>query len=142
MAERLALLGGRLIDGHGGEPIDDAAVIIEDGRIAAVARAATIRLGKDVRTVDVGGLTLLPGLIDAHVHLLAEIRPTQVEHSERLSERLYRGIPYARQTLECGVTTARDAGMTPAGMRTAIDEDLFPGPRLRRPRPRVRARPR
>jgi imidazolonepropionase-like amidohydrolase len=81
--------------------------------------------------VELGGLTLLPGLIDCHVHLLTESRPVEVEHSERLSERFYRGIPFARRTLEAGVTTARDAGMTPAGMRIAIDDGIFPGPRLR-----------
>lgn len=130
MTDPVVLVGGRLIDGRGGDPIEDAVVLIEDGRIAAAGSGDAIRLRGDIRRIDVGGLTLLPGLIDSHVHLVAEIRPTQVEHSERLSERMYRGIPFARRTLEAGVTTARDAGMTPAGMRIAIQEGIFPGPRL------------
>jgi imidazolonepropionase-like amidohydrolase len=130
MAGITAFVGGRLIDGRGGDPIDDAAILVEDGRITAVGRGEAIRLRGEVQRVDLGGLTVLPGLIDSHVHLVSEIRPTQVEHSERLSERMYRGIPFARRTLEAGVTTARDAGMTPAGMRIAIDEGIFPGPRL------------
>ena len=125
-----AFVGGRLIDGRGGDPIDDAVILVEDGRIAAVGSGEAVRLRGDVQRVDLAGLTVLPGLIDSHVHLVSEIRTTQVEHSERLSERMYRGIPYARRTLEAGVTTARDAGMTPAGMRIAIDDGIFPGPRL------------
>ena len=57
------------------------------------------------RRIDLAGLTVLPGLIDCHVHLLAHIRPVQEEHSERLSHRTYRGIPWAAKTLEAGVTT-------------------------------------
>lgn len=130
MADQVVLAGGRLIDGRGGDPIEDAVVVIEDGRITTAGSAAAVRVRSGARRIDVGGLTLLPGLIDCHVHLVAEIRPTQVEHSERLSERFYRGIPFAKATLDSGVTTARDAGMTPAGMRIAIDDGIFPGPRL------------
>jgi imidazolonepropionase-like amidohydrolase len=130
MTDQVMLVGGRLIDGHGGDPVEDAVVIIEGGRIAAVGSGESVRVRGDVPRIDATGLTLLPGLIDSHVHLLSEIRPTQVEHSERLSERMYRGIPFARRTLEAGVTTARDAGMTPAGMRIAIEDGIFPGPRL------------
>lgn len=130
MTESTALVGGRVIDGRGGEPIEDGVVLLEAGRVAAIGRARDILLGRSHRRVDMAGLTLLPGLIDSHVHLLSEIRPTQVEHSERLSERFYRGIPFAARTLDAGVTTARDAGMTPAGMRIAIEQGIFPGPRL------------
>ena len=130
MTDQVVLVGGRLIDGRGGDPIEDAVVVVEDGRLTAVGSGAAVRLRRDARRVDVGGTTLLPGLIDSHVHLVAEIRPTQVEHSERMSERFYRGIPFAKATLDAGVTTARDAGMTPAGMRIAIDDGIFPGPRL------------
>ena len=95
-----------------------------------VGASAKTRIPRGARRIDLSELTVLPGLIDCHVHLLAHIRPVQEEHSERLSHRAYRGIPWARKTLEAGVTTARDAGMTPAGMRDAIDEGIFPGPRL------------
>ena len=96
MAEMTAFVGGRLIDGRGGDPIDDAVILVSDGRIEAVGRGDAIRLRAGVERVDLAGLTVLPGLIDSHVHLLSEIRTTQVEQSERLSERMYRGIPFAR----------------------------------------------
>jgi imidazolonepropionase-like amidohydrolase len=131
MAERVVLTGARLIDGTGADPVEDATIVLDGGRIEWVGAARDARPARDARRVDLAGLTVMPGLIDCHVHLLAELRPVQEEHSERLSERLYRGIPYARATLEAGVTTARDAGMTPAGMRIAIDDAIFPGPRLR-----------
>jgi len=131
VADTLALEGARLIDGRGGDPIDPATVLIADGRIARAQPSHLARVPRGARHVDLSGLTLLPGLIDCHVHLLSELRPVQEEHSERLSERLYRGIPYAKATLDAGITTARDAGMTPAGMRIAIDDGIFPGPRLK-----------
>lgn len=130
MTGRMALVGGRLIDGRGGDPVEDAVVVVDGGRITAVGRASAVSLPADARRVDVGGLTLLPGLIDTHVHLLTETRPLQDEHNERPSQRLYRAIPFARRTLEAGVTTVRDAGMTPAGMKLAIEEGIFPGPRM------------
>ena len=131
MADTLALEGARLIDGRGGDPIELATVLVADGRIARAQPSHVARVPRGARHVDLSGLTLLPGLIDCHVHLLSELRPVHEEHSERLSERLYRGIPYAKATLDAGVTTARDAGMTPAGMRIAIDDGIFPGPRLK-----------
>lgn len=131
MTERLVLTGGRLIDGTGADPVERAAVMVDDGQITWVGPEGEAGHLGDARRVDVSGLTMMPGLIDCHVHLLSEARPVQVEHSERLSERLYRGIPFARRTLDAGVTTARDAGMTPAGMQIAIDDGIFPGPRLR-----------
>jgi imidazolonepropionase-like amidohydrolase len=126
----LAFAGLRLIDGRGGDPIDDAVIVAEGARLVSVGPAGKVRLPRGARRIDLAGLTVLPGLIDCHVHLLAHIRPVQEEHSERLSHRLYRGIPWARKTLEAGITTARDAGMTPAGTREAINEGIFPGPRL------------
>jgi imidazolonepropionase-like amidohydrolase len=126
-----AFVGARLIDGRGGDPVDDAVVVVDGERITAVGRAATVKVPRGAARVDLAGLTLLPGLIDCHVHLLTESRPIQVEHAERLSERLYRGIPFAQATLNAGITTARDAGMTPAGLRIAIDDGIVAGPRLR-----------
>src|SRR5947207_14455035 len=108
MTTTLALAGMRLIDGRGGDPIEEAVIVVEGDRLAAVGPAAKTRIPRGAPRVDLSGLTVLPGLIDCHVHLLAHIRPVQEEHSERLSHRAYRGIPWARKTLEAGVTTAPD----------------------------------
>jgi imidazolonepropionase-like amidohydrolase len=126
----IAFVGARLVDGRGGDPVDNAVVVISGDRIEKVGAAKSVTLPRGARRVDLGGLTLLPGLMDCHVHLLSHVRSVEDEHNERLALRTYRGMQWARKTLECGVTTARDAGMTPAGMRDAIAEGLFPGPRL------------
>jgi imidazolonepropionase-like amidohydrolase len=130
VTQQTVYAGARLIDGRGGDPIEDAVVVVEGDRLASVGAARTARLPRGARRIDLAGLTLLPGLMDCHVHLLSHVRPVQEEHSERLAHRHYRAMPWARATLDAGITTARDAGMTPAGMRDAIEEGLFPGPRL------------
>jgi imidazolonepropionase-like amidohydrolase len=130
VTDQTAFAGARLIDGRGGDPIEDAVVVVDGERIVTAGPARGAKIPRGARRVDLAGTTLLPGLIDCHVHLLSHVRPVQEEHSERLAQRHYRGMPWARATLDCGITTARDAGMTPAGMRDAIAEGLFPGPRL------------
>jgi imidazolonepropionase-like amidohydrolase len=64
----LALVGGTLIDGTGADPLLDAAVLIREGRIAAVGTVAQVKASETARVIDVGGATVLPGFINAHVH--------------------------------------------------------------------------
>ena len=66
----LAIVGAQLIDGVGPRPVAPAVVLIgPDGRIAAAGRAGEVDLPEGVPTLDAAGMTLLPGLIDGHVHL-------------------------------------------------------------------------
>lgn len=85
-----ALLGGRVIDGTGRSPIDDAAIVVRNGRIVSVGQRASVRIPHDVRIVSVEGKTVVPGLWDMHGHL------SQIEW----------GPAY----LAAGVTSARDVG--------------------------------
>src|SRR5258708_10546465 len=64
----IALVGGTLIDGLGGEPLQSACLIIRNDKIEAVGKAGEITIPKEAETVEVKGMTLLPGLIDAHYH--------------------------------------------------------------------------
>ena len=66
----LVLSGGRLIDGFGGTPIENAVVVVRGNRIEAVGRAGAIAIPADARTIDVSGMTLLPGLWESHGHLM------------------------------------------------------------------------
>ena len=63
------LTGGTLIDGTGAPPLADAAVVIDGERISAVGPRAALRWPADAEVIDVGGRTLIPGLIDAHDHM-------------------------------------------------------------------------
>jgi imidazolonepropionase-like amidohydrolase len=66
--DALVLVGGTLIDGTGAAPLSDAAVVIRDDRIAFAGRRTRVTISADADVVDVGGATILPGFIDAHVH--------------------------------------------------------------------------
>ncbi|HZJ46053.1 MAG TPA: hypothetical protein VFD63_19915, partial [Pyrinomonadaceae bacterium] len=65
----IAIVGATLIDGRGGQPLSDSVVVIRDDRIAAVGNRATVKIPQGAEIVDAKGLTLLPGLIDAHFHI-------------------------------------------------------------------------
>jgi imidazolonepropionase-like amidohydrolase len=122
---------GTLIDGTGADPAGDALLVIREGRIVEVRRAGAGDTPRGARVVDAGGLTVLPGLIDAHVHLMS--RPQSIE--QRLltpySLNVAQALAHAGETLAAGVTTVRDAGGAPRGVKLAIERGLFPGPRVR-----------
>src|SRR5579862_2903533 len=65
----LAIVGARLIDGLGGDPLDDATLIVEGARIRAVGARTRVAVPRDARVIEAAGRTLIPGLIDCHVHL-------------------------------------------------------------------------
>jgi imidazolonepropionase-like amidohydrolase len=66
--QRIALVGGTLIDGRGGVPVQDAVVLIQDGQIEKVGAAGDIRIPDNTQIIDVSGSTILPGFINTHVH--------------------------------------------------------------------------
>jgi imidazolonepropionase-like amidohydrolase len=121
----LALVNARLIDGTGAPPRDGITVIVEDGRIVSVEDAPP---PQSADVLDVEGRTLLPGLIDAHVHL-SSIDLTGVE--DELQD--YALAFVARKMLEGGITTIRDLGSYGRSLfrlREAIELGLCRGPRL------------
>lgn len=69
-AQPLVLAGGRLIDGYGGPPIENAVVVIEGNRVKAVGREGAIAIPAGARVIDTNGYTVMPGLMDMHVHLM------------------------------------------------------------------------
>jgi len=124
----------RLIDGHGGAPMAPATVLIEGDRIATVGPNLAIPAG--ARVIDLGGATLLPGLIDLHTHLTDKFG---VHWEEALTtttppEAALWGAKNARDTLMAGFTTCREMGPTwpyvDVALRNAIEQGAVPGPRL------------
>src|SRR6185436_7608248 len=129
----IVVRAARLIDGRGGTPVSPAVIVVRGERIEAVGGAATIPPG--ARVIDMGGATLLPGLIDLHTHLTS----TGVHWEDELlkttpGQAALHGAHNALVTLTAGFTTCRDMGptwpYTDIDLRKAIDEGVVPGPRL------------
>jgi len=129
----IAVRAARLIDGRGGVAVAPATVIVRGDRIEGVGSVLAIPPG--ARVIDLGGATLLPGLIDLHTHLTS----TGVHWEDELlkttpAQAALHGAQNARVTLMAGFTTCRDMGPTwpfvDIDLRKAIDEGVVPGPRL------------
>jgi imidazolonepropionase-like amidohydrolase len=121
-----------LLDPATGETTRDAVVVIDDGRVTYAGSSAKTQTPRDAETIDASGLTILPGLIDCHVHLtsLGEGLDFARELTTPPTLELMRAVRAARRTLEAGFTAVRDAAGSPAGIRMAIDGGYFPGPRM------------
>jgi len=114
-------------------------VLVEGAKITAAGPAADIKVPPGATTLDLPGLTLLPGLIEGHSHLLLhpydEARWDDQVLKEPLALRVARATVAARRTLLAGFTTARDlgtegAGYADVGLKQAIEQGIIPGPRL------------
>lgn len=122
---RTVLYGGRIFDGTG-SPIADGDVAFEDGRIVEVGT----RLDGD-DGVDVAGCTLLPGLFDCHVHVTSSGTDFLQRLQRPFSYQFYEAVRNLAATLDCGITTVRDAGGADLGIQQAVDDGLIEGPRMR-----------
>ena len=114
-------------------------VLVEGPKITAAGPAAQVTAPAGARTLELPGLTLLPGLIEGHSHLLLhpynETSWNDQVLTEPLALRVARATVHAQKTLLAGFTTARDlgtegAGYADVGLKQAIDEGIIPGPRL------------
>jgi len=131
----LAVRAGRLIDPKAGTVVPNAVIVVESGKVKAVGASAAIPAGATV--IDLSGLTVLPGLIDCHTHLVGDYvndSDPLTELKESAASRAFESIPNARVTLEAGFTTVRDVGTYRAfvdvAMRDAIAKGYFAGPRM------------
>jgi imidazolonepropionase-like amidohydrolase len=127
-----AFFGSSLLDPASGESTADPVVLVEDGLVVEAGSRERVRVPAGTRRVDAEGLTLLPGLVDCHVHLCFE--GAGLDLAERLSTppslTVLQAVASCARTLEAGFTCVRDAGATPAGVRMAVERGLFPGPRM------------
>lgn len=130
----LAFSGGRVIDGYGGAPIEKAVVLIRGNRIEAVSRVGAVSVPSGARTIDVSGMTLLPGLWESHGHLMhiGEGDPDQFPAAYAARAKEIMGA-VARLTLLTGITTFRDTGGPldeQLALRADIEAGRALGPRL------------
>jgi imidazolonepropionase-like amidohydrolase len=126
------LTGATLVDGSGAPPVAGRSVVVERGRIAAVVAEREAPAGTTLR---LDGLTLLPGLINCHVHLCfgGEADPAAAMQRDLYATTVIKAVLRARQTVEAGVTTVRDLGgrdYAELSVRDAIGAELIPGPRV------------
>jgi imidazolonepropionase-like amidohydrolase len=127
---QLAILGARLMDARSEEPqAGDVLIVGEDGRIVEVG-APRSAVPAGARVIDAEGRTVVPGLVDCHVHLWGSHEMLHDLIQRSYSEGVAQMLTCGRQFLEAGVTTARDAGGTPAGIKRVFARGEFPGPRL------------
>jgi imidazolonepropionase-like amidohydrolase len=129
--QTLAIVADHLIDGTGADAVTAAVLVAEDGRITAAGPRSRVSIPADAQVVEGDDLTLLPGFMDMHVHLgcLSGVDFAKLLMTQR-SLLLLHAVPHCAATLRAGVTTVRDAGLTPASVRTAVERGMFPGPRL------------
>jgi imidazolonepropionase-like amidohydrolase len=134
----VVLKAARLIDGTGAAMINNAVVVITDNMITAVGTAGSVRIPANARVVDLGAVTLMPGFIDAHTHLIGRVLGdpagdnAAVRDFESFAAIL--SVEHARATLMAGFTTVRNVGASgkfdDMALRKAIDEGWTPGPRM------------
>src|SRR5438067_2448756 len=124
-----ALRCGTLIDGSGAEPLHSATVVIDGDTITAINRDGQVPRDADV--IDAEHLTVMPGMIDCHVHLASSTWGIQERLLIPYSLTIAHALNHARMTLEAGFTSVRDAAGNPRGVKMAVDQGLFPGPRMR-----------
>jgi imidazolonepropionase-like amidohydrolase len=129
------LLAPRLLDGTGTRTVADAALLVEGGRIAYAGQAAGLPAGAaELPALEFPGATLLPGLIDVHVHLVASAGPdlaADVPRSE--AERTMAAVANARRQLDQGITLVRDLGAPGAEavvVGRAVEAGTVAGPRV------------
>ncbi len=134
----VALRAARLIDGTGAAPINNAIVIVSNNRITAVGDANSVRVPAGVKVINLGDVTLLPGFIDAHTHLIGRVLgdpdgDTAVVRDYQSFGAIL-GVLHARDTLMAGFTSVRNVGASgpfdDMALRKAINEGWTIGPRM------------
>src|SRR6266550_8490078 len=134
----VVLKAARLIDGTGASLINNAVIVINDNMIAAVGESGAVSIPPNAKIIDLGDVTLLPGFIDAHTHLIGRVLGDPdgdmaiVKDYESFGAIL--GVLHARDTLMAGFTSVRNVGATgrfdDMALRKAINEGWIPGPRI------------
>ena len=130
-----AIRGGLIINGLGEAPIPDGLIVLDGNRIQAVGSRKSLSVPRDAEIIDFGNATLLPGLIDTHVHLVMNAEDdcvTSLAHKSAV-ESVVEAAGNARRVLRGGVTTVRDCadvfGVT-LTLKRSIDEGRLDGPRI------------
>ena len=134
----VVLRAARLIDGTGSALINNAVIVVTDDKISAVGPGGTVQVPAGAKIMDLGNVTLLPGFVDAHTHLVGRVLGDP--EGDASAVRDYASLPAilavnnAKETLMAGFTTIRNVGASgrfdDMALRKAIDEGWIVGPRM------------
>ncbi len=133
MTKKTFYKGATLIDGNGGIPIKNSGMLVEGKTILQIGRIEDFQLGEDVNIVDLTGKTIMPGMINCHVHITMEPvgDPFGFMAKESVTKAALRGVANLKKQLKSGVTYFRDLG-GPEGvdldLRDAVKEGFIEGP--------------
>lgn len=136
LAETVVVTADRMVDVAKGVSLAEPVVVITDGRIVSVVTRGGARpvIPADAKRIDLPGQTIVPGLIDMHVHLDADARISGfrgLEYTDSFWQAV--GVANARAMLEAGFTTVRNVGSggyNDVGLKQAVDAGYVPGPRI------------
>src|SRR5437763_340483 len=138
-AQTIVLRPARVFDGVASQPHEGWAVLVKGERIEWAGPVAELKARGDARTIDLPNATLLPGLIDAHTHVLLHPYNETLWDDQVLKEpfalRVCRATNHLRDILHSGFTTIRDlgtegAGYADVGLKQSIEQRIIPGPRM------------
>jgi imidazolonepropionase-like amidohydrolase len=134
----VVLRAARLIDGTGAPTVNNAVVVVTDNKITAVGDARSVHVPQGAKVIDLGDVTLLPGFIDAHTHLIGRVLGDPEGDASAVKDYdawgAILGVIHARDTLMAGFTSVRNVGadgpFSDMALRKAINEGWTPGPRM------------
>ncbi len=138
-ARPVVLKPARVFDGVNAEAHDGWAVVVRGDRIESVGPSGEVKVPEGARVIDLPGMTLLPGLIDLHTHVLLHPYDEALWNDQVLKEalalRVCRATNHLKHTLLSGFTTIRDlgtegAGYADVGLKQAVEQGIVPGPRM------------
>jgi imidazolonepropionase-like amidohydrolase len=136
-AQGVAIRAGRLFDSKSGAMLKDQVILIKGDRITAVGPADRVSIPPGAMVIDLSRATVLPGLIDRHVHLMQDQQPNDARAA-------FSGLNYALKDLNAGFTTLQDMGSpysyATVELRDAINKGQVPGPRLQVSGPQLNPR--
>lgn len=130
----LVIEGGTLIDGRGGNPVEDAVIVIRGDRIEAAGAAGTVEIPARVdQRIDADGLFMAPGLIDLHIHFTQQRGEDFSRYRDSEAAAAIRGTLLLSQFLDAGITAVRDVGTNndvALRIKEAVARGLVDGPRV------------
>ena len=139
LRQPVVLKPARVWDGLSARAHDGWIVVVRGQTIEAAGPAGEVKVPEDARTIELAGTTLIPGLIDAHTHVLLHPYDEALWNDQVLKEalalRVCRATNHLRSTLLSGFTTIRDlgtegAGYADVGLKQAVAQGIIPGPRM------------